>query len=55
MLVSGRGFLYESALTVPFFRDGNIPDSMIVTALKDIKTLMSLWVYLLLKMNFKLF
>lgn len=32
--VSGKGFLYDAAGTVPFFREGGIPDDMIVETLR---------------------
>lgn len=35
--VSKKGFLYDTAATVPLFREGNIPDNMIVAHLEKIK------------------
>lgn len=35
--VSGRGFLYDAAGTVPFFREDRIPDEMIVETLRRIR------------------
>ncbi|MFV1917099.1 MAG: hypothetical protein ACC618_01245 [Patescibacteria group bacterium] len=35
--ISGKGFLFDAAGTVPFFREGDIPDEAIVDTLSQIK------------------
>ncbi len=35
--ISGNGFLYDSAATVPFFREGGISDALIIEQLERIK------------------
>ena len=35
--ISGKGFLFDAAGTVPFFREGDIPDEAIVDNLSQIR------------------
>ncbi len=35
--ISGKGFLFDAAGTVPFFREGDIPDEAIVNTLSRIR------------------